>query len=132
MPQGQNAIFHLKKPEEGDVSGEPIIVRKEVNVAVGKTATSIQPEFKGLTNGQRYEFCQFFYTNETDGQGNIQYYKEATRDYFTVKISSGIVELKDSRIEDGKGDDAWYDLRGHRVTNTGKGIYIYKGKKVIR
>ena len=30
-------------------------------------------------------------------------------------------------------DDAWYDLRGHRITTpTKKGIYIHNGKKVIR
>lgn len=29
-------------------------------------------------------------------------------------------------------DDAWYTLGGQRVANPGKGVYIYKGKKMVR
>lgn len=33
--------------------------------------------------------------------------------------------------ENGKEDDAYYNLNGQRVDNPQKGIYIHRGKKVI-
>ena len=48
--------------------------------------------------------------------------------------TTGIEELKNGRIEELKSSDAWYDLQGRRLQGqpTQKGVYLYKGKKVIK
>lgn len=60
------------------------------------------------------------------------------KDYFmftSVPLNvdpTGILEIPDSEFKV-QGDDVWYDLTGRKFTErpTKKGIYIYKGKKVI-
>ena len=44
--------------------------------------------------------------------------------------TTGIVSMEDGR---GQKEDVWYDLNGRKLDGkpTQKGVYIYKGKKVV-
>ena len=65
------------------------------------------------------------------------------REFFGFAEATGIVELKNSRIEELKSDDAWYSLDGRKLDGrsaegrlqgkkaTTKGLYIVGGKKVV-
>ena len=65
------------------------------------------------------------------------------REFFLFDEATGIVELKNSRIEELKSDDAWYSLDGRKLDGrsaegrlqgkkaTTKGLYIVGGKKVV-
>ena len=60
------------------------------------------------------------------------------REFFLFDEATGIVELKNSRIEELKSDDAWYTLDGRKLEGrlqgkkaTTKGLYIVGGKKVV-
>jgi hypothetical protein len=56
-----------------------------------------------------------------------------SREFFAFDEATGIVELKNSRIEELKSDDAWYSLDGRLQGKkpTTKGLYIVNGKKVV-
>jgi len=56
-----------------------------------------------------------------------------SREFFAFDEATGIVELKNSRIEELKSDDAWYTLDGRLQGKkpTTKGLYIVNGKKVV-
>ena len=66
-----------------------------------------------------------------------------SREFFGFDEATGIVELKNSRIEELKSDDAWYTLDGRKLDGrsaegrlqgknpTTKGLYIVNGKKVV-
>ena len=58
----------------------------------------------------------------------------SARQFFLFDEATGIVELKNSRIEELKSDDAWYSLDGRKLDGkpTTKGLYIVNGKKVIK
>lgn len=46
---------------------------------------------------------------------------------------TGIVELKDGKVEELKSDDVWYTINGVKLTGepTEKGVYIHNGRKYI-
>ena len=50
--------------------------------------------------------------------------------YVTVKLTPGVYSGIDGITADPTANDAWYNTQGIRVAQPGKGIYIYKGKKV--
>ena len=104
---------------------------------------------------QKNEFGVGFYKLDPDGtiEANKAYlYAEVTgggeggslaREFFLFDEATGIVELKNSRIEELKSDDAWYSLDGRKLDGrsaegrlqakkaTTKGLYIVGGKKVV-
>ena len=47
--------------------------------------------------------------------------------------ATGVVELKNSRIEELKSDDGWYSMDGRKLSGEpkAKGVYIHNGKKMI-
>lgn len=86
----------------------------------------------------------FTYTNPTSqktmGIGSV-------RDYFVaqsqgIDFTKYIVKKKDELHEDGiplicilhagSQQDTYYDLQGRPVSEPGHGVYIYKGKKVVK
>ena len=85
---------------------------------------AIQGDFTALTDGQRYEFCTYHYTNENDGN---TYYKWILQVFFTVKSPTGIhaVEATD------KADAPVYNMMGQRVGKSQKGLVICKGRKYM-
>lgn len=52
--------------------------------------------------------------------------------FVTVKLSPGSLSGIQSVTADHSADDAWYTLQGVRVDRPGRGIFIYKAKKVKR
>ena len=68
------------------------------------------------------------------GKAYLTYSGTLARQFFLFDEATGIVELKNSRIEELKSDDAWYSLDGRRLDGkpTTKGFYIVNGKKVIK
>lgn len=85
-----------------------------------------------------------------NGSGGVGFYKLATtgnlgvgKAYLTYSGSASnffgldegettSIELKNSRIQELKLDDAWYDLSGRKVMNPTKGVYIVNGKKILK
>ena len=53
---------------------------------------------------------------------------EASYDIVLEKGDTGISTLTDKQSMDGK----WYTIQGVRVDNPAKGLYIYRGKKVVK
>jgi hypothetical protein len=47
--------------------------------------------------------------------------------------ATGIVELKNSRIEELNSDDGWYSMDGRRLPGkpAQKGVYIHQGRKIV-
>ncbi len=111
----------------GQPMGDKMIVRKQVSLAAGASLEddkAIQGDFTALTDGQRYEFCTYHYTNENDGN---TYYKWILQVFFTVKSPTGIhaVEATD------KADAPVYNMMGQRVGKSQKGLVICKGRKYM-
>ena len=53
--------------------------------------------------------------------------------YMTAKLAPGIYSaIQPITVDSIANDDAWYTLQGVRVDKPGKGIFIYKGKKIKR
>ena len=56
-------------------------------------------------------------------------------DFGDGETITGIIELKNSGIQELKSDDAWYTLDGRRIANgqqpTAKGLYIHNGRKEV-
>jgi hypothetical protein len=47
--------------------------------------------------------------------------------------ATGVVELKNSRIEELNSDDGWYSMDGRRLQGkpAQKGVYIHQGRKIV-
>ena len=154
-------------------AGQAVILKAPVGGNLDMELTSSAPtgdfsgnELRGTTasmkgNGhiyvlnQKNEFGVGFYKLDPDGtiEANKAYlYAEVTgggeggagaREFFLFDEATGIVELKNSRIEELKSDDAWYTLDGRKLDGrsaegrlqgkkaTTKGLYIVGGKKVV-
>lgn len=52
--------------------------------------------------------------------------------FVTATLSPGSLSGIQSVTADHSADDAWYTLQGVRIDKPGKGIFIYKGKKIKR
>ena len=110
----------------GQPTGERMEVRKKITLAPGAIidkAHAVQVDFTGLTNGQRYQFCAYHYSNEPNGY----YYKWISQEFITVNNATGIqaVEAKD------QADAPVYNMMGQRVDKSTRGLVIYKGKKYL-
>ena len=109
--------------ENNNSVDEKIWVYKKVAVEAGGK-TTFNASFNDLTDGKRYEFRGYHYTNENKGK---TYYKYKFRAFFTVDASTGIDALK----ADKKADSPVYNLNGQRVDDTYKGLVIKNGKKYV-
>ena len=93
--------------------------------------------FYKLINGKTIEVGKAYLVDD-GGEGGTY-----AREFFLFDEATGIVELKNSRIEELKSDDAWYSLDGRKLDErsaegrlqgkkaTTKGLYIVGGKKVV-
>ena len=77
---------------------------------------------------------QFVYSSAGTLPANKAYLKSANAPEaaenlgFVVEDATRIAVVRNAVIED---DDKWYDLSGHAVSPTSKGIYIHNGKKYV-
>jgi len=145
-PVGGNLDMELtSSAPTGDFSGNGLM----------GTTSSMKGNGHIYVLNQKNEFGVGFYKLDPDGtiEANKAYlYAEVTgggeggtyaREFFLFDEATGIVELKNSRIEELKSDDAWYTLDGRKLDGrsaegrlqgkkaTTKGLYIVGGKKVV-
>ena len=143
-------------------SGEGVVLKKETTstdltttITMTLTATTLAGDFTGnslkgtMTSIPNPSYGNIYVlNNDTYGVGfyklesgktidaNKAYLTTAAgaREFFLFDEATGIVELKNSRIEELKSDDAWYSLDGRKLDGkpTTKGLYIVNGKKVIK
>jgi hypothetical protein len=105
-----------------------------------------------MTDIENPDYGHIYVLNNPEGGNGVGFYKLASdgtigankayltysgalaRQFFLFDETTGIVELKNSRIEELKSDDAWYTLDGRKLDGkpTTKGLYIVNGKKVIK
>jgi len=139
-------------------SGEGVVLKKTTtgNFTMTWTATapggnfsnnSLQGTMTEITNPGANNYYVLnndtygvgFYKLASDGtiganKAYLTYSGALARQFFLFDEATGIVELKNSRIEELKSDDAWYSLDGRKLDGkpTTKGLYIVNGKKVIK
>ena len=105
--------------------------------------------FIGTSTKSGNTVSTLYYPNAANNKDGY-YYVNAFRGYFHVDLGNatsvrafqlnfgedektGIVELKNSRIEELKSDTGWYALDGRKLSGkpAKKGMYVYCGKKVV-
>ena len=80
------------------------------------------------TTGEVPAFRAYFYPSSQNLQATA-----LTISFVGNNEATGIVELKDSKVEELNSDDSWYTINGVKLTGepTEKGVYIRNGRKYI-
>lgn len=70
---------------------------------------------------------------QTAGGEPVSPVRSFVLDFGDGNDATGVVELKNSRIEELNSDDGWYSMDGRKLSGEpkAKGLYIHNGKKII-
>lgn len=145
----------LTLTEVTDIAAGQAVILKSTSASVTLTlATSASSNFSGndLKGGTTITSGNDAYTlsRGNAGTGAVGFYKysgvlkgskahlempaSTSRSFIDINDeTTGVIELKDGKTEDGKSLDSWYSLDGRRLNGkpAQKGIYVKNGKKFI-
>ena len=145
----------LTLTEVTDIAAGQAVILKSTAASITLTpAASASSDFTGndLKGGTTVASGNVAYTlSRGDGTGAVGFYKwngttlngnkahlempaSTSRSFIDINDgTTGVIELKDGKTEDGKSLDSWYSLDGRRLNSkpAQKGIYVKNGKKFI-